>query len=318
MLRNSLAKSLRLVSLWSGDALRRAKAIRRPRILMYHSIGHRDIAVEQFRWQLKFLRNEFGVVSLGTLIDRLASGSVQGDEVALTIDDGVRNQFTTAYPVLRDQGVPATIFVCPALTESGQWIWNTELRLRLRVLSAGERSRLNERFACTAKPAARGHHDPVEAMIRWAKQQSVAKRRELQAEVVARTRQFEPSEAQIDQFAPMTWEQVNGMEQDLITIGSHTGNHPILTSLSHELLDEEIAGSRRLLEQRIGRPVDLFSFPNGDFDAAVQDAVRRSYRAAVTTKEDFVTAGDDLYTLARISTAGTHGSFVRRLHRPTA
>ncbi|WHZ20168.1 MAG: hypothetical protein OJF55_002317 [Rhodanobacteraceae bacterium] len=310
MLRPMFAAPLHWASLWSGDAMRRARAIQRPRILMYHCVGHDDVPVEQFRRQLRFLRERFELISLQQLIDRLTSGSTSGNEVVITFDDGVRNQFTVAYPLLSEQGAPATIFACPGLIESGRWIWRTELRLRLALLSSRERMEVARSAGC---PDYR-----TEAILAWAKGLALTVRHDLEARVTALTREFEPTAQQIDQYAPLTWQQLDQMDPRLVTIGCHTSTHPMLTTLPDDLLQAEIAGSRAALERRLGREVDMFCYPNGANSAAVVEVARQHYRAALTTRQDFVEAGTDVFMLPRIPASRGRASFVRRLHRPTA
>ncbi|HEY3521253.1 MAG TPA: polysaccharide deacetylase family protein [Rhodanobacteraceae bacterium] len=308
--RAALARPLHLASFWLGHALHRAKAIRCARILMYHHISPDGVSVEQFQAHLELLRNNFEIIAFGKLLDRLATGSLSGDEIVITFDDGVRNNFHVAWPLLREQNVPATFFVCPGLIDSGEWIWRLELRARLALLGTAERKRLAATVKC---PGAK-----IEELMAWTKKLPYALRREFQDSVSARTRQFEPTTAQIDEFAPMTWPQLLELDPRLITIGSHTSTHPILVGLSDELAHAEIAGSRTTLEQRLGRPIELFCFPNGSHDGSAMELVSRNYRAAVTTRQAVIGGNDDLHSLPRVPAGDSLPLFLRRLHRPTA
>jgi peptidoglycan/xylan/chitin deacetylase (PgdA/CDA1 family) len=310
VLRRTLAPSLHLASFWSGHALRRARSVRRPRILMYHSVGHEDVSIRQFRWQLRMLRDTFDAVSLPRLVDRLVAGTATGEEVALTFDDGVRNHYTVAWPMLREARVPATFFVCPGLIESGAWLWNTELRTRLSLLGRSERARIASRPGCPRT----GEY----GMVDWAKRQPLQRRREFEEQARTATRQFEPTATQLDRNAPLSWVQLKRLDPALVTIGSHTSTHPILTTLTREALDAEIAQSRIMLEQHLGRSVDLFCYPNGANDAATRDAVRNVFRAALATRQDVVTGAADLFALPRVPAGHRNSYFVRRLHRPAA
>ena len=102
---------------------------------MYHGIvpeGAHTLAA-----QLHYLARNFNVVSLETMVNRRTNGALPGaNEIVLTFDDGLRNNFTVVYPLLREFQIPATFFVCPALVESGAWLWNHEMRCRLQTLSA--------------------------------------------------------------------------------------------------------------------------------------------------------------------------------------
>lgn len=310
VLRRALAPPLQLASFWSGHALHRARSVRHPRILMYHSVGHEDVSIRQFRWQLRLLRDSFDVVPLPRLVDRLVAGTANGEEVALTFDDGVRNHYSVVWPMLREARVPATFFVCPGLIESGAWLWNTELRTRLALLGRAERRRLADRAGC---PQGSEH-----GIVEWAKRLPLDRRRDVEEQARALTQTFEPTDAQLDRHAPMSWLQLKRLDPALITIGSHTATHPILTTLAREARDVEVAGSRIMLEQRLGRSVDLFCYPNGANDAAARDAVRSVYRAAIATRQDLVTGDADLFALPRVPAGPRNSYFVRRLHRPAA
>jgi len=310
VLRRALAPPLHLASFWSGYALRRARSMRRPRILMYHSVGHEDVSIRQFRWQLRLLRDSFDVVSLPRLVDRLVAGTANGEEVALTFDDGVRNHYSVVWPMLREARVPATFFVCPGLIESGAWLWNSELRTRLSLLGKSERARVALQAGCPSSTA--------EGMVVWAKRLPLERRREFEQQARALTQEFEPTAAQLDRNAPMSWVQLRRLDPALITIGSHAATHPIRTTLTRDALDAEIAESRIVLEQHLGRSADLFCYPNGANDATTRDAVRNVFRAALATRQDVVTREADLFALPRVPAGHRNSYFVRRLHRPAA
>lgn len=305
-----LAVPWRWTSLWSGSALRRARGIKQPRILMYHILGDGEVSPSQFEWQLRFLRRHFEPITLTSLLDRIDGNATSGFEVALTFDDGVRDQFTTAWPLLRKYQVPATFFVCPGLIESGNWLWRTELRMRLAFLDDAQRMALAESAGCPV--------NMVEPIMEWTKTLDPDARTAFEQRVAQHTRKFRPNARQREQHAPLTWEQIREMDPALVTIGSHTSTHPILTALPTEALESEISGSRTALEQALGRRIDLFSYPNGANDAIVVATVRQHYRAAVTTRKHVVAQGDNRHLLPRIPAGDDRATFTRRLHKPTA
>jgi peptidoglycan/xylan/chitin deacetylase (PgdA/CDA1 family) len=310
ILHRTLAVPLRWASHWSGLALRQAHAVKQPRILMYHIIGDEELSASQFEWQIEFLRHEFEVVRLEILVDRLQSRTMTGREIVITFDDGVRNHFTLAWPILRLRNVPATFFVCPGLIESGDWVWRTELRMRLKHLNTYTRRSAARDLGCP--------YNDIEMIMEWTKQLPLEEREIFRDTIAKRTAGFSPSREEMARHAPLTWDQLRQMDEGLITIGSHTLTHPILTTLSDDVLQHEVADSRNMLEQALDRRIDFFSYPNGANDARVVGAVRGHYRAALTTHKAFAKPGNDLYTLPRIAAGDTRASFVRRLHRPTA
>lgn len=310
ILRRSIASPFRWLSHWTGAAMRQALAIRQPRILMYHIVGDADLSIAQFEWQMQFLRGHFEPIGLGALVDRLQAGDCTGREVVVTFDDGVQNHFSVAWPLLRAHNVPATFFVCPGLVESRDWLWRTELRMRLDMLDDGVRKAASRNAGCMATD--------IEAIMEWTKQLPLDERQAFERDVRTRTRKFTPDQVNIDHHAPLTWGQLQQLDPDLITIGSHTCTHPILPTLNETMLQDEIAGSRLALEEKLDRCVDLFSYPNGANNPGVVEMARSHYRAAVTTLQGMVSPDSDLFLLPRVPAADNRAAFTRRLHRPTA
>jgi peptidoglycan/xylan/chitin deacetylase (PgdA/CDA1 family) len=310
VLHRSVAASFRWVSHLSGASTRRARSIWQPRILMYHIVGDAELSVRQFEWQMRYLRAYFEPISLCELVDRLHAGATTGREVAITFDDGVQNHFRVAWPLLQALRIPATFFVCPGLIESGDWLWRTSLRMRLSVLDSAMRADAARNAGCPVTQ--------VEAIMEWTKRLSMDARRAFERDIETHTASFMPPSAEIDRHAPLTWEQLREMDESLITIGSHTRSHPILPTLTASLLLDEIAGSRAILEEKLHRTVDLFSYPNGANDPGVVEVTRRHYRAAVTTRQGLVTKDSDPFLLPRVPAADSPAAFTRRMHRPTA
>ena len=111
------------------------------RILMYHGVAPQGAG--ELAAQLRYLARHFKVVQLETMLDRIMNGSNPwSHEIVLTFDDGLRNNLTVVYPILRELQLPATMFVCPALVESGEWLWNHEMRCRLQTLAAADLAEL--------------------------------------------------------------------------------------------------------------------------------------------------------------------------------
>jgi hypothetical protein len=84
----------------------------------------------------------------------------------------------------------------------------------------------------------------------------------------------------------VTWPMVEEMRRAGVTIGSHTKTHVWLANESDEKMLDELAGSKRDLERRLGAPVNHFAYPGGQFTGRVVDLVARAgYRFAYTACE---------------------------------
>jgi peptidoglycan/xylan/chitin deacetylase (PgdA/CDA1 family) len=79
------------------------------------------------------------------------------------------------------------------------------------------------------------------------------------------------------------WSELAEMQRAGMTVGSHTRSHVTLPMERPEQIADELQGSKRLLEQRLHRPVAHFAYPGGQFTSAVVEAVGRAgYRFGYT------------------------------------
>src|SRR3990172_6763913 len=94
----------------------------------------------------------------------------------------------------------------------------------------------------------------------------VHERERLQNDIVACTPDFLFTSIENDLYAPMTWDHLASLDSSLITVGSHTQTHINLPQASDSRLDCELREGRRRLENRLGRPIVHFCYPDGLYD----------------------------------------------------
>ncbi len=85
-------------------------------ILMYHSVGRSDhfftVTPENFEQQIKYLvQGGFEIIPLGVLVQRMSSGEPIGGAVAITFDDGYKDNYEIVFPIIKKYAVPITIFL---------------------------------------------------------------------------------------------------------------------------------------------------------------------------------------------------------------
>lgn len=265
---------------------------RRPNIILtFHLVPSQER--ELFENTVRFLRAHFRLVSLSELVARSQVDGSTSDTgcIALTFDDGLKHHADIVYPVLKRLGVPGTFYVCAELVGRSGSIWTWELHARLKRLSQADRLR----FFTEA-----GVSNDIQRLIDWMKTIPVYRREEMESAIRVLTPAFEFTPPERAQFELMTWEQLRGLDPDLITIGSHTATHVDLPQADADRVDRELRHGRDLLQSTLGRPVEHFAYPNGNYSRDVLPSVRMYYRSAVTTRPGIVKAGDDPYLLNRL------------------
>ncbi|HEX2198402.1 MAG TPA: polysaccharide deacetylase family protein [Burkholderiales bacterium] len=226
--------------------------------------------------QLCYLRRVFTFVPLAELAASFGAAHHPGRprRAAMVFDDGLRSNVQVAYPVLRSLGIPATFFVCPGLIEERRWLWTHEARRRLQFAAPRMRRELARDLGAPAE---------IELFVAWMKKLQFPHRTRVEAMLRHATAAFVPSEADREAFDLAGWDELRQLDPAMVKVGSHTMTHPILPSLSDGEIEAELRDSRRMIEAKLARPAEFFSYPNGDVDERTLAHVRRYYRAAVNS-----------------------------------
>lgn len=104
----------------------------------------------------------------------------------------------------------------------------------------------------------------------------------------------------------MTWDDIAILIENGIEIASHTVHHGFLPDLPEEEMKKEIVESKAILESRLQRPITLFSYPGGGFNAAArQQVIDAGYEGAAATHPGPDYPDLDPYALKRIRVSRT-------------
>jgi peptidoglycan/xylan/chitin deacetylase (PgdA/CDA1 family) len=115
-------------------------------------------------------------------------------------------------------------------------------------------------------------------------------------------------------------QMVETMINDGWEIDSHTVHHLDVSQISGSQLQEEVADSRRMIQQRFHQPVNFFCYPSGRYDDQAIQAVRKAgYLGATTTNEGLASKGE-MFTLKRVRVDGSDGvsGLLRKLQQAGA
>ncbi|HVR43921.1 MAG TPA: polysaccharide deacetylase family protein [Thermoanaerobaculia bacterium] len=102
-------------------------------------------------------------------------------------------------------------------------------------------------------------------------------------------------------YYALQWPQIREMADAGVDIQSHTTTHPFLTKQDDAALEKELAGSRALLEKKVGKPIRYVAYPYGDYDGRVAEATQAAgYDAGLTCNFGEVRAGSDPFRMNRV------------------
>jgi peptidoglycan/xylan/chitin deacetylase (PgdA/CDA1 family) len=279
-----------------------------------HDLFPKEMHAAAFRERMTWVRTWFNVLALDEAVSGLARGSLPARALAITFDDGYADNYTVAWPILRELGLHATFFVAAGFLDGGR-MWNDTLAETIRRVDVPslDLSALDlGRHRLDSLDARREAFHAILQQIRYLPQQQ----REDQANAVARV-----AAVTLPRDQMMTTHQVRSLAAAGMGIGGHTLNHPTLARLDDVEARREIAEGRDALEVLTRQAVKLFAYPNGkpgsDYTLAhVKIARELGFMAAFTTSRGTARFGDPLHELPRFTPWDrTAGRWVARLAR---
>lgn len=280
-------------------------------ILTYHAVTPTGpplddwcfLPLKRFAAQMAFLhRFGFHVLPLDEALDALKAGTLKPRSVAITFDDGYRNNVTSALPVLENYGFPATVYVATGLIGSDKALWPN------RVVAAIENTRKssiefhgNVMSLGSRKDRVRASRDLQRLIKRVFAANTNAGAEEV--ENICGTA-VNPGFRHDHHFSMLDAQTMRETAQKgLMDFGAHTITHPILSGLSDDAVKTEISGSISQVEEASGQACRHFAYPNGsraDFDERAVNLLRaHGLVSAVTTREGCASAQDDPLLLPR-------------------
>lgn len=264
----------------------------------------KHLAAAKFFDQMQYLCTHYKVMPLQEIVSHYVAKIPLPDCcAAITFDDGYRNNYSVAYPILRAFNLPATIFVTTEFVAGNHPLWVDRIEYALNNTAKGflELDLPEERVALSLKNdreklRAQGYLNALLKRSSQGLRSMVISQLEAKAERALSGRCDDQGD-----YASLTWDEVVEMQSSgLITIGSHTVTHPILPKCSVAEVEHELTLSKTLIEKILGRACGLFCYPNGDFDAGTRAAVGTAgYAGAASSMRGLNDNRADLLALKR-------------------
>jgi len=258
-------------------------------IVCHHRIGrggvpyYSSFSPEAFEEQIRFLRRNYQIVSMEELCRGLDETDSRVQAVAITFDDGYRDVYTQAFPILRQYRIPAMVYLTAAAIETGEASWYD------RVFAVAMNSR---RYALEIEIDGPKRFILASPESRMLAATEIVKafrgcpnRTRLTACAALESQASVPAAETRDRM--LTWQQIREMQKAGISFGAHTMSHPVVGRLEPDEKQEELGDSKRLLEERLQQSMEHFAYPFGsvsDVDAETCSLMPGfGYRSAVST-----------------------------------
>lgn len=246
----------------------------------------------------------FNVIPLGEAVNRLGSNSLPSRAACITFDDGYRDNFTNALPILRKYNLPATVFIATDYMH-GETMWNDIVIESIRSYS-GEMQLSEAGIVAESCASVEQKRNLVRKIIPQIKYMPQVKRSEMVNNIA------DQCNYQAKRIM-MSEEEVLALRDGGFSIGAHTCSHPIMMLADNETAEAELSRSKEVLEALLKDKVSLFAYPNGkpgeDYSARDVELVRKlGFEAAVSTTNRVAASSDSIYELPRFTPWDTRRS----------
>lgn len=266
-----------------GYQLARLLTRRQPRILMYHRFSvhpkHGHVSQSRFRAQLAYIRRFYHPITL----NQLAAGVFEGaplptNALVITVDDGYRDFYEVAFPLLREAGIPATLFATTGFINGDLWLWPDQVTWLLKA--APDQPMICDLGALqVASIDARDDFGRQWGLlIRYLLSIPDTDKHQAIAQLAADWSLALPAQAP-DAYAACSWVQLAEMQAAGMEIGGHTVTHPSLGQVGEAQAVAEITDCLNALNDALGTRPRPFCYPNGepgDFSPALEGLVAQA------------------------------------------
>jgi peptidoglycan/xylan/chitin deacetylase (PgdA/CDA1 family) len=272
-------------------------------VLTYHRIVDRDrvlpgLPVETFAAQMRWVRQNCDPIEPEAIVERARDPRRVRPAVLVTFDDGYRDYHDLAYPVLKELGIPAVVFLATSFMDEGGMMWTDEVQWA-SVSTRRDRVKLPwSDEAPIPLPDDRARAALGERAREHLKTLPDADRRTLVKALVTELGDPPARDRQM-----LNWDEVR-RTTGLTRFGGHTHTHPILSRLDRATAEREIKTCRDRIAAETGRVPTAFAYPNGrpvDYTAETQEILRAlGFTAVFSTSEGIAGPLTDWMAIKRL------------------
>jgi len=250
-----------------------------------------------FKKHIKFLKKNYDIISFHEYFNRNTKNDwdIEKQYCIISFDDGWRDNYTYAFPILKRHSIPATVFPAADFVGTTDMFWPERFAT---IFEQSEKMQFDDYYQLLIQAA---NYAQLKSVIplKYLKNKSGCSKQlnfNFLVEIIKTNHpdlifKFLEKADALFKIRPSTqrlilnWEEIKEMSDNGISFGSHGCTHRILTYLSPKEIRQELVKSKMILSEKKIDYVPVFSYPNGSYNRNILEAVLKcGYKAAVTTK----------------------------------
>lgn len=208
-------------------------------------------------------------ITLDNLVDRLPASTL-GRVAAVTFDDGFKDLYLNAYPILKKFRIPFALFLTTSTVGSERLLWLHKLYMSIEKLSHGNKEKLIKEFISSNEREFSPHHLAEKIIL-------ISNKNRLQ-EIISRiayqAKMSKEDEKALARRLYLNKAELRKMDKHGLSIEAHGHEHWLLSKLNQGDTEKEIGMSVRFIEDELGRKPRFFCLPFGENNEFVENIVR--------------------------------------------
>ncbi|MFC1668275.1 polysaccharide deacetylase family protein, partial [Chlamydiota bacterium] len=250
--------------------------------LVYHGVTRKNerkgiedyqnnhIDKKKFYEQVQYLAENYNVITGDELIDSIkAKKSLPDYSLLITIDDGYKNNHTTAYPILRCFNLPAIVFIPTAFINNKKALWSDKI---IYSLSRTKQNMIS--FNVNSKTKCFDISNSKKKMLADRQIRQIILLKDLEERYRIINSIIDETNIDLDEdieryedYSSISWNELRKISEHNIYIGAHTHNHVCLSALTKKRITEELKTANRELLDNLGYESKIFAYPYGGLNS---------------------------------------------------
>ncbi len=257
-----------------------------PEILPYPLEDGMYVRPATFKMLIEYLANEFEVISISELLNRLESKKeISGKTLTLTFDDAWHDNYLYAFPLLKSLKIPATIFIPTSFVNTNDLFWTDKIIILLKECqkdSLKKEEFSENEFRLINNYLLKPNGKNLEKLLDYYKytdpSESLKLLQKLEAQFADLSSLYSPARTFLN------WDEIREMSQFNITFASHSHSHADLRKIAKEDLKSDIENSLAIMNKENIQPLNVFCYPGGYYNNSTQEVLDKlGFKAAFIT-----------------------------------
>tara|TARA_B100000035_G_scaffold100972_1_gene85643 strand:- start:298 stop:1263 length:966 start_codon:yes stop_codon:yes gene_type:complete len=286
-------------------------------ILLYHgvtestSIGIENYSgkhmnVDEFYRQMSYIKDNCNILSMNEIVDiKRKNQTWPENAVAVTFDDGFKNNYECAAPILNKLNIPATFYICSGMIDSNKMFWVDKIE---DCINRTKKNTIEILLDASFEFSLMSKEEKIEALteIKSYCKSADVKTKERVLKDLELISGVQPKASSAMNYQMMSWDELKSLnDNQLFTIGGHTLYHDIMSShVNEENMFKDIELSIGLLEFNLNEKIIHFSYPEGQKHHYNQKVIHKLKNSKIVCSPSAIHGindnENDLFNLFRI------------------